>query len=145
MVEGQRQGCYLAHRELPVYHPWRIFDLAEREDRRFGRGEDGGTGVHPEHAHVGDRDRSAGQVGGRRLAGPRGRGQAAQSVREPGQRQCVGVLDVRHDQAPLGGGGDAQVHVMLDHDLLRVLVPGRVDHGVPHGREKQRVRHEQQG
>ena len=35
----------------------------------------------------------------------------------------VGVLDVRDDQAALGGGGDAEVDVVLEHDLAGRLVP----------------------
>ena len=63
---------------------------------------------------------------------------------QPGQAQRVRALDVRHDQPALGRGGDAQVHVVLDHDLLRVLVPGRVDHRVPGHRDQQRPGHQQQ-
>ena len=40
---------------------------------------------------------------------------------------CVGVLDVGHDQPARGGRGDAEVHVVLDHDLLGRLVPRGVD------------------
>ena len=54
------------------------------------------------------------------------------------------VLDVRHDEAALGGRGDAEVHVVLDHDLLGGGVPGRVDQRVPGHRDEQRPGHEQQ-
>ncbi len=100
--------------------------------------------VDAEHAHVGDRDRAAAQVGRRRLAGPRRLGQVADRLREAGQRQRVRVLDRRHDQAAVGGRRDTQVHVVPDDDLLGGLVPRRVDHRLPVDRDEQRLGHEQQ-
>ena len=47
-------------------------------------------------------------------------------------------------QAALGRHRDAQVHVVLDHDLLGGVVPGRVDERMPGHRDEQRPGHEQQ-
>ena len=47
--------------------------------------------------------------------------------RQLGHREAVGVLDVGHDQAARRGGRDAEVDVVLVDDLLRGLVPERVD------------------
>ena len=144
MVEGQRQGAGLAHRELPVDHPGRVFDLPEREDGRLAGGEDGSSRIHPEHPDVGDRDRAARQIGRGGLARPPGLGQRLQAAGQFGQRQRVRVLDVRHDEAAVGGHRDAEVHVALDHDLLRGGVPGGVDERVPGHRDEQRPGHEEQ-
>ena len=144
MVEGQRQGAGLTHHQLPVDHPGRVFDLPEREDGRLTGGEDRGAGVHPEHADVGDRDGAANQVGRSGLARPPGLGQRLQAAGQFGQRQGARVLDVRHDEATLGRHRDAEVHVVLDHDLLRGGVPRRVDERVPGHRDEQRPGHEQQ-
>ena len=144
MVEGQRQGAGLPHCELPVDHPGRVFDLPEREDGRLAGGEDRGAGVHPEHPDVRDRDRAARQIGRSSLARPPGLSQRLQAAGQFGQRQRARVLDVRHDEAAVGGHRDAEVHVVLDHDLLRGGVPGGVDERVPGHRDEQRPGREEQ-
>src|SRR5699024_5605869 len=55
-----------------------------------------------------------------------------------------GVLDVGHDQAAFGGCRDPQVHVVLDHDLLVLLVPGGVDLRVSTYRHEQGLGHQEQ-
>jgi len=144
VVEGQRQGAHPAHRELSINHPGRVFDLPERQDGRLAGGEDGGAGVHSEHPDVGDRDRAAGQVGRGGLARPGRLGQRLQAAGQFGQRQRARVLDVRHDEATVGGHRDAEVHVVLDHDLVRGGVPRGVDERVPGHRDEQRPGHEKQ-
>ncbi|GMA87185.1 hypothetical protein GCM10025868_24350 [Angustibacter aerolatus] len=69
---------------------------------------------------------------------------AASASARLAQGHRLRVLDVRHDEAPRGGGGDAEVHRVLDHDLLGLLVPGRVDLGVPAGREEHGLHDDQQ-
>jgi hypothetical protein len=144
MVEGQRQRADLAHDDLAIDHPGGVLDLAERQDGRLAGGEDGGAAVDAEHPDVGDRDRAAGQVGRGGLPGPGRLGELGQRPGKPGQRQPSGVLDVRHDEAALGRDRDAEVHVVLDHDLLGLLVPRGVDHRMPGRRGQQRPGHEQQ-
>ena len=117
---------------------------AEGQDRRLPRVEDRGAGVDAEHAHVGDRDRAAGHVRRRRLPLAGGGGQVGQGPGQLGERHPAGVLDVRDDQPARRGRGDAEVHVVLDHDLLGRLVPAAVDHRVPADGEQQRPRDEQQ-
>ena len=85
-------------------------------------------------------DMSAGEVFPSRAVAVRSPSAPASSA----QRHPAGVLDVRHDQPARRGRGDAEVHVVLDHDLLGRLVPAAVDHRVPAGGEQQRLGHEQQ-
>ena len=68
----------------------------------------------------------------------------AKRAGELGHGQRVRVLDVRDDQAPLRRGGEAQVHVVPDDDLLGLLIPDRIDHRMTRDRHQQRPGHEQQ-
>ena len=105
----------------------------------------GRAAVDAEHADVGDRDRPAGHVRRRGPAGPGRLGQLPQRDSASSRTDSrARVLDVGHDQPARGGSGDAEVDVVLDHDLLRLLVPGGVDHRIPADREQQRPGHEQQ-
>ena len=63
---------------------------------------------------------------------------------ELGQGEGVGVLDVRDDQPARGGRGDAEVDRALVDDLLRLLVPRRVDDRRTAGRQRDRLRDDQQ-
>ena len=60
------------------------------------------------------------------------------------QRQRVGVLDVGYDEPAGRRRRDAQVDVVLDHDLLGRLVPGGVDLRIALHRQQQRLGHHQQ-
>jgi hypothetical protein len=51
------------------------------------------------------------------------------------QGQLVGVLDIGHHEPARRGGGDPQVDVPLDHDLLSRLIPGRIDLGIAPDRQ----------
>ena len=119
-------------------------DGAEREDRGLTRVEDGRAGIDPEDAHVGDRDGAARHVGGLGAAFARGGSEGADGLGELAHRHPVGVLDVGDDQPAGGGGRDAEVDVVLEHDLLGGLVPGGVDARVAAHREAHRLgQHEQ--
>ena len=65
-------------------------------------------------------------------------------MRDARQIEPVGVPDDRHDQPPRGGRRDAEVHVLLDHNLAGCLVEDRVQlRGPPH-RKADRPRRERQ-
>ena len=60
------------------------------------------------------------------------------------QAQAVRVPDVRHDQSAWGLRRDAEVHIGLVNDLLRLVLPSRVDLGVAADGEQQRLHGDQQ-
>ena len=107
--------------------PRPLVDRAEAQDRGLARVDDRRAGVDAEDAHVGDREGAAGHLGRLRLTLAGHGGQLAERAGQLGHRHRVGVLDVGHDQAARGGGGDAEVDVVLVDDLLGGLVPERVD------------------
>ena len=79
VVERQREREHLAQRDAALVLPRLTADRPDREDRRLPGRQDGRARIHAEHADVGDRDRSAAEVGGRRPPGARGRRRAAGS------------------------------------------------------------------
>ena len=71
------------------------------------------------------------------------RGQVPQRSGQAGQIETIGVLDHRHHQTARGGGGDAEIHVLLHDDhvgtWLRAALVDRVDLRCPAGRETHRA------
>src|SRR5699024_5766409 len=109
------------------------------------RVQDRGAGVDVEDAVVGDGDGAVAGVAQGRATGPGRAGELPDALGELPQRHQVRVLEVRHDQTARGGRGDAEVHVVLVDDLLRVLVPGAVDLGIAADRDQQRLRDHGEG
>src|SRR5699024_11186210 len=116
----------------------------DAEDRGLPRVQDRGAGVDVEDAVVGDGDGAVAGVAQGGAAGAGGAGELADPLGELPQGHQVGVLEVRHDESARGGGGDAEVHVVLVDDLLGGLVPGGVDLGVAADGDQQRLRDHRQ-
>ena len=113
--------------DLVVHDPRLLLDRAEAQDRRLARVDDRGARVDAEDTHVGDRERAAAHLGRLRLPFAGDRRQLVQRGRQLEEREVLRFLDVGHDQPARGGRGDAEVDVVLEHDLLGGLVPERVD------------------
>ena len=80
-------------------------------------------------------------------AGPAGLGVGREPLDLAGQveeREAVGAADHRHQQPLVGGGGDADVPVLLDDDLAGRLVERGVELGVGLQRRHHRLDHEGQ-
>src|SRR5699024_9203260 len=104
-----------------------------------------GAGVDVEDAVVGDGDGAVTRVAQGRAAGPGRAGELPDALGALPQRHQVRILEVRHDQPARRGRRDAEVHVVLVDDLLRVLVPGAVDLRVAADRDQQRLRVHREG
>ena len=140
MVEGHRELHDRTDRDLAVDDPGPLRHLAHREDRRLTRGQDRQAAVDPEHPDVGQRDRAAEEVRRPRL--PRA-GQRHRILDPPRQRdEVVGLrlADDRDDEPTSGVRGDAEAHLVRQHDLRtgrgvvphavqQRLLPDRVDEG----------------
>src|SRR4051812_29825950 len=131
VVEGHRQLSDPARLDALVNstadYPGLPADGSERQDRGFAWVEDRRAGVHAEYPDVRDGDRAAAHVRRRGLARSGRFGELADSLREPEQRQLVGVLDVGHYQTAVGRRRDAEVHVVLVDDLASRRVPEGID------------------
>src|ERR1700744_2968392 len=128
--EGQRQLAALAGGDLPADDPGPVEDAADAQDRHFGVVDDGGRAVHAEDAVVVHGEGAAGQLGRGQPAGPGRLGPGGERGRQFPGGQLVRVVDDRDNQAPVGLGGEAQVDVVGNDDLV-LGDPGVQLGGVP--------------
>src|ERR1700761_270292 len=118
VVEGQRQLADLAGGDLAVDDPGPVEDAADAEDCHLGMVDDGSRAVDAEDAVVVYGEGAAGQFGRGQTAGPGRLGAGGERGRQLPGGQLVRVVDDRNDQAPVGLGGEAQVDVIGNHDLV---------------------------
>ncbi len=144
VIERQTKCGDLPNLDLAFVYPRCRPDGPEHQDRRLAGREDRCAGVDAEHADVGDREGATADVGRCRLTGLRGLHQPGHGVRQFAKGEPAGVLDVGHDQATLGCGRDAEIHVLLHDDLARIAGPGRVDHRVAMQRGERGSGHHEQ-
>src|SRR4051794_41132410 len=120
MVVGQAQRDDQPRLELAAV-PHRLRGrLRDAEDRDLGRVDERGEPGPADAAQARDRERAALHVGGLELAGTGGAGQLGELTRDVEDALRAGVLDDRHDEPVRRVGGEADVVVALDDELVAV-------------------------
>ena len=116
MVARQRRAHGLGHRQLTVAHDRPILDRGDGEDRRLRRIDHRDQLLDVEHADVREAEGAAGQLRAAELAAARLLGQLAGARDDLAERQRLGAVQHRHDEAVLDGHGDADVDVVVQLD-----------------------------
>ena len=120
VVVGQRQRHHQARHELATV-PDRLHRRArDAEDRDLGRVDDRRERRPADPAERRDRERAALHVAGHQLAVARLARQLGQLARDLHQALLVGVLDHRHDEPAGRVGGEADVVVALEDQVVAV-------------------------
>src|SRR5688572_1443040 len=118
MVVGERERQHQARLELAVLPDGPLLRARHAEDRDLRRVDDRGERRPADAAEARDREAAALHLGGRELAGPRLAGELAEVARQLIDVLATGVADHRHDEAVRGVGGEPEVQVFLEHEVL---------------------------
>ena len=125
MVETQRQVRDGSDRDRVVNDNRGLGDGPKAQDRDLRLVDRRRRQQRVVAAVVGHRERAAGDLVGLEFLGPGPRGEIVDRALEAQHALLVGVPDHRHDQPPIQGHRDADIHVLVQDHFL--AVEGGVD------------------
>src|SRR5438132_1131163 len=109
MVVAEREIRHRPDRDRIVEYDGPLLDVADAQDRDLRLVDDGHPEERAEHAGVGDREGSAGDLLRLQLLAARAACQVGDGTAQAEQVAFVGVLDDRNDQPPVERDGNAAV------------------------------------
>ena len=95
-----------------------MFDGSEGHNAHFAGVDNRGSRVHAERAKVGDGDGAVRHSFGSCLAVARGDREVFEANGELLHIERVSLFNVRNDESARCRGGDAEVHVVVNNDVL---------------------------